>query len=189
MSYQKPLVIGVMGSGADALPQEIVNAHEMGKIIAERGWITLTGGSSLGVMHSALFGAKELNPHSTTIAILSQRGEAEKTSQCADVCIPTGMGEGRNNLNIVSSDFIFFCCDNPWKDPGTFSELCFAIKHKKPFLAVCSAAAGLNIWKEILKNFGTTDNFQGVIWGSGVQNEAKNLLDRWHKRKPWLLLP
>jgi len=138
MSFlKKTPIIGVMGPGRSASAREIKHAKELGRLIAEKGWWVLTGGVNSGVMDAALKGAKEYNSKCVTIGILPHRGEIEKISEYADIIIPTGMGEGRNNLNVLTSHFIVSCCDNLWDSPGTMSEVIFAVKHKKPFIGLC----------------------------------------------------
>ncbi|MEI7810102.1 MAG: hypothetical protein WCI41_00905 [bacterium] len=133
---KKVLTIGVMGPGKNATESEILLAERVGRIIAKKGHYTLTGGSNTGVMNAALKGAKDFDPDARTIAILSNNGEVEKTSQYADVCIPTGMGEGRNYMNIRSCDIIVFCCDDLFKSTGTLSEFAFAVKHEKCIIII-----------------------------------------------------
>jgi uncharacterized protein (TIGR00725 family) len=135
-NVRRPIIVGVMGPGSSASQQEIDFAYQLGQLIAEQGWYILTGGVNTGVMHAALKGAKDQNPQCVTIAILPHKGEPEKTSEYADIRIPTGMGEGRNNLNVLTADFIVSCCNDLGTSPGTMSEVIFAIKHKKPFVGL-----------------------------------------------------
>ena len=53
------IIIGVMGPGENATPDENEMAYELGQEIARQGWITLTGGRSFGIMDAALKGASE----------------------------------------------------------------------------------------------------------------------------------
>jgi uncharacterized protein (TIGR00725 family) len=52
-------VIGIIGSGSDLEPA-ISNAFALGRLIAENGWILITGGRNTGVMKAANQGAKEV---------------------------------------------------------------------------------------------------------------------------------
>lgn len=133
-----------MGPGSTATPNEISIAEIVGGYIARNGHYTLTGGSNLGVMNAALRGAKKYDPDARTIAILSHGGEPEKTSEYADVCIPTGMGEGRNYMNIRSCDIIVICCNDVRLSSGTFSEFNFTIKLKKPLIIFHEKEEGVN---------------------------------------------
>jgi len=56
--------IAVIGPGESASRDAIADATEMGTLIAQRGWITLTGGRRTGVMGGSDFGMSDaaLNP-------------------------------------------------------------------------------------------------------------------------------
>ncbi|VVB79132.1 Uncharacterised protein [uncultured archaeon] len=41
-------IIGVMGPGKEATKKDIKNAIEIGKLIADNGWVLLTGGQKSG---------------------------------------------------------------------------------------------------------------------------------------------
>lgn len=162
------LTIGVMGPGTNATEQEISLAFEVGKIIAKRGHYILTGGSITGVMNAALKGAKSYDSKARTIAILSNNGEIEKTSLYADVRIPTGMGEGRNYMNIRSCDILIFCCNNLYKSAGTFSEFTFTIKHRKPVIFLHQKEESTNrkfqsIWNQLLTSICEEDQHEDQI--------------------------
>lgn len=131
---KKRIVIGVMGPGSNATVREIENAKELGINIARNGWTTLTGGSNTGVMNAALEGAKSFDSTSSTVGILSHRGDLELTSKYVDIAIPTGMGEGRNYLNISSVDIVVICCNDLFSSLGTMSEFIFALKQKKQII-------------------------------------------------------
>ena len=80
--------IGVMGSGNDADPKDIKNAYELGKAIAEKGWIVLSGGRNVGVMEASLKGAKDGG--GITIGILPGN-DSSKTSEYVDIEILTDL--------------------------------------------------------------------------------------------------
>jgi len=52
-------VIAIIGSGDD-LETAVSIARELGKRIAENGWVVITGGRNAGVMKAANEGAKEI---------------------------------------------------------------------------------------------------------------------------------
>ncbi|HAE36769.1 TPA: cytochrome [Candidatus Nomurabacteria bacterium] len=176
---RKTLTIGVMGPGANATEQEILLAEKVGKIIARKGHYVLTGGSNTGVMNAALKGAKSYDSKTGTIAILSHNGEIEKTSPYADVCIPTGMGEGRNYMNIRSCDIIIFCCNNLYKSAGTFSEFAFTIKHRKPVIFLHQKDDPNNkfrkIWEQLLTSICEEDQHEDQIIADNIQDLDKYL--------------
>ena len=83
-------VIGIMGPGLDAEPMDIENSYNIGKYAAQKGYVTLTGGRNVGVMHSALKGAKDSG--GDTIGILAY-GNKTNGSEYADILIVTSMTE------------------------------------------------------------------------------------------------
>lgn len=46
------IVIGVMGAGEGATASDCENAYQLGKSIAQAGWVLLTGGRNVGKMRS-----------------------------------------------------------------------------------------------------------------------------------------
>ncbi len=64
----KKIIIGVMGPGEQATATDLQNAYELGKLIAQQGWVLLTGGRNVGVMDAANQGAKSAN--GLTVGIL-----------------------------------------------------------------------------------------------------------------------
>ncbi len=120
-----PLVIvGVMGPGEVASESDREHAYQLGRAIAQEGWSLLTGGRNEGVMESASRGAKEAG--GLTIGILPSPDKAGM-SRFVDVPIVTGMGEARNNINVLSSDIVFAC----GMGPGTASEVALAVKARR----------------------------------------------------------
>ena len=98
-------VIGVMGAGQASI-QSLALARELGTLLAQRGWIVLTGGRPEGVMAASSAGAKEV-PGSLTLGILP--GTAGGIGPDVDVAIFTGMGEARNMINVLTSDVVNAC--------------------------------------------------------------------------------
>ncbi len=119
---RKP-VIRVMG-GSKATPSVAAMAFELGRLIAERGWILLNGGRHLGVMSASAKGARQAG--GMVIGILPDKSSA-KASPDLDIAIMTGMGEARNVINVLSSDVVIAC---PGK-LGTRSEVNFALNAKR----------------------------------------------------------
>jgi hypothetical protein len=83
----------------------LMAARELGRLLAERGWIVLTGGRPAGVMAAASAGAKEV-PGSLTLGILPG---ASGAGPDVDVAVFTGMGDARNAINVLTSDVIVAC--------------------------------------------------------------------------------
>ncbi|MBI2338483.1 LOG family protein [Candidatus Daviesbacteria bacterium] len=96
-------IIGVMGPGKNATEKDKKNAFELGKLIAEKGWIVLSGGRNEGVMDEVNKGAKLAN--GLTIGIIPTKNK-KSVSEAVDITIYTGMGSARNYINILSSDVV-----------------------------------------------------------------------------------
>lgn len=124
-------IAGVMGPGEHATATDCQIAYELGKSIAEQGWVLLTGGRNEGVMDAANRGAKQAN--GLTIGILPGAHSCE-ASLWVDIAIVTGMGSARNNINVLSSDVIFAC----GMGSGTASEIALALKAEKPVILLNS---------------------------------------------------
>ena len=116
-------VIGVMGAGEPSAGC-LAAARELGRRLAERGWVVLTGGRPAGVMAAAAAGAKEV-PGSLTLGILPG---ASGAGPDVDVAVFTGMGDARNAINVLTSDVIVAC---GVEGPGTLSEVALALKAEK----------------------------------------------------------
>lgn len=131
----RKIIIGVMGPGSDASESDRVNAYELGKLIAQEGWVLLTGGRNAGVMDAASAGAKAAN--GLTIGILPTADDSN-ISDAVDIAIITGMGSARNNVNVLSSDVVIAC----GMGAGTASEVALAIKANKPVILLTDHQEG-----------------------------------------------
>lgn len=118
------IIIGVMGPGEKATAINLQNAYELGELIAQRGWILLTGGRNVGVMDAVSQGAKSAN--GLTIGILPG-DNANNVSEAVDIAIITDMGNARNNINVLSSNVVIVC----GMGAGTASEVALALKGNK----------------------------------------------------------
>jgi len=118
-----------MGPGEGATNEDVRAAYELGALIAQEGWVLLTGGRAAGVMDAAGLGAKSV--HGLVIGILPGAG-VESMSAAVDIPIITGMQEARNNINVLSSRVLFFVGMNA----GTASELALALKSNRPAILV-----------------------------------------------------
>jgi uncharacterized protein (TIGR00725 family) len=116
-----------MGAGAPS-PESYRAALELGRRIAERGWVLLTGGLPAGVMAAACAGAKQV-PGGLTLGILPTASGGE--GQDVDLAVFTGMGEARNAINVLSSDVVVAC---GVEGPGTTSEVALALRAGKPVI-------------------------------------------------------
>lgn len=113
-----------MGPGESAKESEIDFAESLGELIAEEGLSLLTGGRPTGVMEAAMKGARSKGGE--TIGILPGKDVREASDHCSKVIL-TGMGNGRNIINVLSSDVLVFIGSGP----GTVSEFGLALKEKK----------------------------------------------------------
>lgn len=120
----KKIIIGVMGPGIEATANDLKNAYELGKSIADQGWVLLTGGRNVGVMDAASQGAKAAN--GLTIGILPT-DNTNAISEAVDIAIMTDMGNARNNINVLSSNVVIAC----GMGAGTASEIALALKANK----------------------------------------------------------
>jgi uncharacterized protein (TIGR00725 family) len=136
------IIIGVMGPGENATPDENVIAYELGKAIAENGWITLTGGRSFGVMDASLKGASEVG--GLTIGILP--GDSDKhSSDHAQIKIVTSMGSGRNYISVLSSHVIVVL----GMAAGTASEVALALKSRKKVILLNQDEITIRFFKNL----------------------------------------
>src|SRR6185295_1232521 len=99
---QRP-VIGVMGPAAcDDQIAEL--ARGVGRAVAERGAVLLTGGRT-GVMEAACRGARDAG--GLTIGILPGAVPADSPlNPYVEVVLYTGLGEVRNWVNVCASDVL-----------------------------------------------------------------------------------
>jgi len=135
-------VIGIMGPGEKATDADLARAGKLGTLIAKKGWITLTGGRTSGVMEAALIGAKKAGGQ--TIGILSTKDKKD-AAEAADIVIVTGLNSGRNIINVLTSDVVVAC----GVEAGTASEISFAIKEKKPTILLTDKQAAITFFREL----------------------------------------
>ncbi|NGP88533.1 TIGR00725 family protein [Fodinibius halophilus] len=135
-------IIGVMGPGEGATQQNISDATELGKLIAEKEWVLLTGGRNVGVMNAASKGAQQAG--GLIVGILPSENR-DNSSPYVDIPICTGMGGARNNINVLSSDVVVAC----GMGAGTTTEIMLAIKAQKPLLLL-NAKQSLMEYLEVL---------------------------------------
>ena len=130
-------VVGVMGAAKGATVEEIELAERLGELVAREGFVLLTGGRPVGVMAAANRGAKRV-AGSITLGVSPLRGDQGDEGEDAhvDVCVFTGMGDGRNVVNVLSSDVVVTCGKG---GPGTASEAALALKSDKPLVMLAAS--------------------------------------------------
>lgn len=131
-----------MGPGENATEEDKKNAFQLGKLIAEKGWILINGGRNAGVMDEASKGAKSAN--GLTIGVLPTKNK-EDASEAVDIIIITGMGSARNFINILSSDIVIAC----GMEAGTASEIAMALKEKKKVVLLSNNQEGNTFFKHL----------------------------------------
>lgn len=129
MKRKKRPIIGVMGAGEQAEESAVRHAYTLGRLIAREGWILLNGGRNCGVMDASARGAKDAG--GLTVGILPDT-DVSRASEYIDIPVITGLGSGRNNINVLSSDVIIACRGRA----GTLSEIALALKADKTVILV-----------------------------------------------------
>lgn len=135
-------IVGVMGPGENATPDENEMAFALGKALAQEGWIVLTGGRSFGIMEAAMKGAHEVD--GLTVGILPTES-AQNSSDEADIKILTGMGSGRNIITVLSSHILVVI----GMAAGTASEVALAIKSNKKIILLHQDEITIRFFKNI----------------------------------------
>lgn len=125
-------IVGIIGPGESANPENIELAYVVGGIVAKLNFVLLTGGRNCGVMEAAIKGAKENN--GITVGIIPD-DHKNRMSSYVDIPIVTGMGNARNNIIVLTCDLIVAIGNGP----GTLSEIALAIKSGKKILIDHSA--------------------------------------------------
>lgn len=126
-------VIGIVGAGECSAAVGKA-ARELGRLVAEAGWVLLTGGRPAGVMDAASAGAKSV-AGSLTVGILPS-GPDGPVSEHVDLAVFTGMGDARNAINVLSSDVVVAC---GVEGPGTASEVALSLASGRPVILLAAA--------------------------------------------------
>ena len=138
---RRPL-IAVVGAGRDVEPA-VTHARELGRLIAEKGWILITGGRDAGVMRAANEGAKKAT-NGLTVGILP--GQGSEIASDVDIAIITDIGQARNNIIVLSADVVIACGVD---GAGTASEVSLAIKNGKPVVLLGASEAASAFFGDI----------------------------------------
>lgn len=138
----KKLIVGLMGPGDKATAADLQNAYQLGELIAQQGWVLLTGGRNVGVMDAASQGAKAAN--GLTIGILPT-DNSSAISKAVDIAIITDMGNARNNINVLSSDVVIAC----GMGAGTASEISLALKGSKKVILLNDNEESQSFFKKL----------------------------------------
>lgn len=136
------IVVGVMGPGRGAREGDAAAAFELGRLVAREGWVLLTGGRAEGVMDAASRGAKAEG--GLTVGVLPG-ADAEGASDYVDIPVVTGMGQARNQINVLSSRAVVACGTGA----GTSSEIALALKADKPVVLLGATRESEAFFKSI----------------------------------------
>ena len=136
------VVVGIMGPGDGASPADCECAARLAQLIAEEGWVLLTGGREAGVMDAASKAAKRAG--GLTIGVLPG-SDWSQVSDGVDIAILTGIGEARNNVNVLSSRVVFVC----GMSAGTAAEVALASKARRPTVLVSSEPTTIEFFRSL----------------------------------------
>jgi uncharacterized protein (TIGR00725 family) len=155
-------IIGVMGPGTGATPDDCRIAYDLGYQIGQQGWVLLTGGRNVGVMDAASRGAKAAA--GLTVGILPGRDRTQM-SEAIDIPIVTAMGNARNAINVLSSNIVIAC----GMGSGTASEIALALKENKPIILLNSNSAAVHFFQQ---------QAQTPIWIASTPDEVIVIVQR-----------
>lgn len=120
------MYVAVVGPN-EASDAETAVATEVGRLLAARGCLVVTGGLG-GVMAAATTGAEQAGG----LTVGFQPGDARDPVSEADVVIATGLGQLRNLLVVNSADAVI-AVGGSW---GTLSEIAYASRVGKPVVCI-----------------------------------------------------
>lgn len=122
-----PPYVAVIGP-ANTTPDVLELAEAVGRELARRGAIVVTGGRA-GVMEAASRGARQAGGIAVGILPGPDRSDA---NEWLTVGIPTAMGELRNGLVVTAADAAI-AIDGGY---GTLSEIGFALRIERPVVGL-----------------------------------------------------
>jgi hypothetical protein len=128
---EPPVYVSVIG-GYEVSEETLTQAEEVGRLLARRGAIVVTGGRT-GVAAAASKGAFEAG--GTTVGILPGRDRSDANPYLS-VAVATGIGETRNALVVMNGDAVI-AFDGKF---GTLTEIAHALLAGTPVI-------GLGTWR------------------------------------------
>ncbi len=123
-----PVYVAVVGPGEEATPAECAQARDVGRLLAGRGAVVLTGGLG-GVMAAAADGATCAGGLAVGLLPGSDRAAGHPHSS---VLLATGLGELRNGVLVRSADAVI-AVGGSW---GTLSEVALAMRTGVPVVCI-----------------------------------------------------
>lgn len=118
----------MIGESEFSDPAHEALAEEVGRLVARAGYVLVCGGLS-GVMEAACRGAKSAGGQ--TIGILPGT-DAKEANPYVDMAVPTGMGQARNVIIILTADVLIAIGGGY----GTLAEIGHALRHGKQVIGV-----------------------------------------------------
>ena len=112
-------VVAVIGTSSPST-DEYEYAFELGKRLADEGYVVLTGGLG-GVMEAALKGARDRG--GITVGVIPTYSKSD-ANEFVDIPVLTGMGHARNVVVAASGDVVVAVGG----EYGTISEIAIALK-------------------------------------------------------------
>jgi len=155
-------IVGVMG-GSEPSHKSAEASWELGRLVAERGWIVLTGGRAAGVMAAACAGAKQVRK-SLTLGILP--GTHGDVAPGVDIAVFTGMGDARNLINVLTADVVVAC---EVDSAGAASEAAFALVAGKPLILLGASDPTRRFFREL--------RAQGSVYEAASPADAAELME------------
>jgi uncharacterized protein (TIGR00725 family) len=122
-------IVAVIGA-SNASPELLKIAEDVGRQIAENGWILINGGLT-GVMEASAKGAKEAG--GVVVGILPTPS-TDSANQYVTIPIATNMGHARNIIIAHTADALIAVGGGE----GTLSEIAIARKLGKPVFGIKS---------------------------------------------------
>lgn len=121
--------VAVVGPGSGATDRDCEVAAEVGRLLADHGFVVVCGGLDAGVM--AAVAAGSTGGGGVSVGLLpgpDRRGAADGLT----VALPTGVGQARNALVVNAADAVI-AVGGSW---GTFSEVSLAMRAGRPVVTV-----------------------------------------------------
>ena len=147
----KKIQIAILGSHREDLKKEIYKlAYETGSLIAQKGYILITGAST-GISKHAAQGAKDNDGF--IVAISPKNGSQDKAEFTIDESISnaiiySGMGyKGRNVLTVRSADLVIVINGGF----GTLNEVAIAEGENKYIITLIGSGGCADMLSEIFK--------------------------------------
>jgi len=154
---RRPYIIGVMGSHRNDSPA-IKDAYTLGKEIAKREYVLLTGGGG-GVMRAASEGAHHAG--GLVVAVLPSEKKLPLEgypNEYVDIPIYTGMYDARNIINAKTPHVLVALSGSA----GTLSEIAIALKSGVPVIGLKNPHFELDDGQDFMA-VDTVDEVMGAI--------------------------